>query len=123
MKQRIGLGVIGINPRNMGSTVSLLRDVPDLRYDLRGVCARTAAVLADYARKLGCSFWTTDAHALCRRPDIDAVAVYSPDHLHAQHCTWAVGVHSSARRNQRIGETVQASPGLRSRPSCAIETG
>jgi predicted dehydrogenase len=90
MKPRIGLGVIGINPHNMGSTVALLRDVPDLRFDLRGVCARNEAVLADYARRLDCLFWTTDAHALCQRPDVDVVAVYSPDHLHAQHCTWAL---------------------------------
>ncbi len=87
---RIGLGVIGINPRNMGSTMTLLAQVPDLRYELRGLCARNESVLSDYAQKLGGPFWTTDALQLCRRPDIDVVAVFSPDHLHAQHCTWAL---------------------------------
>lgn len=87
---RIGLGVIGINPRNMGSTLTLLADVHELRYQLRGMCARNETVLADYARRLGCPFWSTDARALCQRPDIDVIAVYSPDHLHAQHCLWAL---------------------------------
>jgi predicted dehydrogenase len=87
---RIGLGVIGINPHNMGSTLALLAGVPDLRYELRGMCARSETVLANHARQLGCPFWTTDAHALCQRPDLDVIAVFSPDHLHAQHCTWAL---------------------------------
>ena len=38
----IGLGVIGMNPTNMGSTATLLKDVPDLKYELRGMCAKRA---------------------------------------------------------------------------------
>ena len=37
--KKIGLGVIGINPTNMGSTTSLLAGVPTLNYELRAVCA------------------------------------------------------------------------------------
>ncbi|MAF09848.1 hypothetical protein CMK11_05290 [Candidatus Poribacteria bacterium] len=86
----IGLAVIGANPTNMGSTMALLRDIPDLRYDLRGVCAKNAEVLGSYAKDIGAPFWTTDYRELVNREDIDVVAVYSPDHLHAEHCLAAI---------------------------------
>jgi predicted dehydrogenase len=84
-RAKIGLGVIGVNATNMGSTVSLLKDVPDLRYELRGICAARAEPLAALAREWGVPFHSTDYRALVERPDVDVVAVYSPDHLHAEH--------------------------------------
>ena len=41
---KIGLGVIGINPTNMGSTATLLQDVPSLKYELRGICAKREGI-------------------------------------------------------------------------------
>ena len=52
----IGLGVIGMNPTNMGSTATLLKDVPDLKYELRGMCAKRADVLENYAAEIGVDF-------------------------------------------------------------------
>ena len=86
----IGVGVIGMNPTNMGSTMTLLKDVPDLNYELRGICAKRAEVLEPYAQQIGIGFWTTDYRELVSRDDIDVIAVYSPDHLHAEHCLAAV---------------------------------
>ena len=86
----IGLGVIGMNPTNMGSTATLLKDVPDLKYELRAICAKRAEVLEGYAAEIGVGFWTTDYQELVSRDDIDVVAVYSPDHLHAVHCAAAI---------------------------------
>jgi predicted dehydrogenase len=34
--------------------------------------------------------WTTDHRQLAARDDVDVVGVYSPDHLHAQHCIAAL---------------------------------
>src|SRR5437016_6733842 len=87
---RIGLGVIGVNATNMGSTVSLLRDVPDLRYDVRAICAARPEPLEALAREWEVPFHSTDYRALVERPDVDVVAVYSPDHLHAEHCLAAL---------------------------------
>ena len=86
----IGLGVIGANPTNMGSTTSLLKDVPDLNYELRGICAKRADILENYAKDIGVGYWTTDYRELVSRDDISVIAVYSPDHLHAQHCVAAI---------------------------------
>ena len=91
--KKIGLGVIGINPTNMGSTTSLLAGVPTLNYELRAVCAKRADVLAKYAQELGVTYWTTDYRELVQRQDVDVVAVYSPDHLHAEHCLAAVAAN------------------------------
>ena len=89
-KMSIGLGVIGMNPTNMGSTTALLKDVPNLKYELRGMCAKRADVLENYAKQIGVEFWTTDYRELVVREDIDVIAVYSPDHLHAEHCAAAI---------------------------------
>ncbi len=86
----IGLGVIGINPTNMGSTAALLKAVPDLNYELRGICATRADVLETYARQTGVDFWTTDYTQLVQRDDIQVIAIYSPDHLHAAHALAAL---------------------------------
>jgi predicted dehydrogenase len=94
-KARIGLAVIGVNATNMGSTVSLLKEVPDLRYDLRAICAARAEPLAALAREWGVPFQSTDYRAVVERPDVDVVAIYSPDHLHAEHslAALAAGKH------------------------------
>jgi len=86
----IGLGVIGANPHNMGSTMTLVRDTPDLRYEYRAVCARRKDVVQGYAKKENIPFATTDYRKLVERPDVDVVAVYSPDALHAEHCIAAL---------------------------------
>lgn len=86
----IGLGVIGMNPRNMGSTMTLLADVPDLRYRLVAACARQREELEPYAKQPRGPFTTTDYRELVRRPDVDVVAVFSPDALHAEHCLAAL---------------------------------
>jgi predicted dehydrogenase len=86
----IGLGVIGINPHNMGSTMTLLAGVPDLRYRLVAACARRREVLEPFAASQGIPFATTDYRELVRRPEVDVVAVSSPDALHAEQCVAAL---------------------------------
>jgi len=86
----IGLGVIGANPGNMGSTMTLVRDEPDLRYEYRAICARRKDVLDAYAKSEGIPFATTDYRELVERDEVDVVAVYSPDALHAEHCIAAL---------------------------------
>jgi predicted dehydrogenase len=47
-------------------------------------------VLEPYAKQAGIPFATTDYRELVRRPEVDVVAVYSPDALHAEHCIAAL---------------------------------
>ncbi|HOX59012.1 MAG TPA: Gfo/Idh/MocA family oxidoreductase [Candidatus Paceibacterota bacterium] len=86
----IGLGVIGISPHNMGSTMTLLADVPGLRFRLVAACDTKWDVLDPYARKMGIPFATPDCRGLVSRPEVEVVAVFSPDPLHAEHCIAAL---------------------------------
>ena len=89
-KDIIRLGVIGMGLTNMGSTLSLLKDVPDLRYKITAVCASRESSAKECASAFGIGFWTADYRELAARGDVDAVCVYSPDHLHAEHCVAAL---------------------------------
>lgn len=85
-QQPIRLGVIGMGPKNMASTFTLLKDVQYLRYNLQGICTRRQEVLDECLKKFNVPFGSTDYRELVRRDDIDVVCVFSPDHLHAEHC-------------------------------------
>jgi len=89
-KDIIRLGVIGMGPRNMASTFTLLKDVPDLRYQITGICAVPEEVVKKCAEDFGVPYWTTDYRELVARKDVDVVCVFSPDHLHAEHCIGAL---------------------------------
>jgi predicted dehydrogenase len=86
----IRLGIIGLGRRNMASTFTLLAAEPDLRYRITAACASRADAVAAAARDFGIPFATADHRALVECPDVDVVCVFSPDHLHAEHCAAAL---------------------------------
>jgi predicted dehydrogenase len=89
-KGEIRLGVIGMAPANMASTFALLAGAADLRYRLQAICTRRQEVLEECLEKFGAAFGTTDYRELVGRDDVDVVCVFSPDHLHAEHCQAAL---------------------------------
>lgn len=90
MKDWIRLGVIGMGPRNMASTLTLLKDVPGLRFHITALCAVPEDAARQSAAMFGVPFWTADYRQMVSRQDVDAVCVFSPDHLHAEHCEAAL---------------------------------
>ena len=86
----IRLGVIGMGRRNMASTLTLLPREPGLRYRITAACASRAQDIEQTARSFAVPWWTDDYRALARRPDVDVVCVFSPDHLHFEHCREAL---------------------------------
>lgn len=82
MKKDIGIGVIGIG---MGMDLTFLNDEPGSKMEVRGLCALPEDKAKEACEKKGIGFYTGDYKALIARKDIDVIAVYSPDHLHAQH--------------------------------------
>ena len=89
-KDEIRLGVIGMGPNNMASTFALLRDEADLRYSMSAICTRRREVLDECVRMFAPGWGTTDYRELVSRDDVDVVCVFSPDHLHAEHCIAAL---------------------------------
>jgi len=83
MEKSIGIGIIGLG---MGQDLLYLNDDPESRFQVRGICSATASKVEAIAKERGIPFWTTEYEELIDRKDIDAIAVYSPDHLHAQQC-------------------------------------
>lgn len=78
----IGIGIIGIG---MGLALCPLNRDPNSRLEVRGLCATRPDRLAAAAGEWNIRFTTTDYRALLQQPGIDVIAVYSPDHLHAEH--------------------------------------
>lgn len=89
-ERAIRLGVIGMGPSNMASTLMLLGDEPDLRYRMTAICGLPEQVIARCGREFKVPFWTTDYRELVARDDVDVVGVFSPDALHAEHCIAAL---------------------------------
>ena len=83
MDKTIGVGLIGVG---MGGDLLYLNDDPESRFQVRGICSATASKAEAAAKENGIPFWTTEHRELIQRDDVDVIAVYSPDHLHARHC-------------------------------------
>jgi predicted dehydrogenase len=89
-KDPIRLGIIGLGRANMASTLTLLAREPDLRYRITSACAQPAEEIEKTAAFFGIPHWTADYRELAARKDVDAVCVFSPDALHAEHCAAAL---------------------------------
>ncbi|CAA9240798.1 MAG: hypothetical protein AVDCRST_MAG77-1669 [uncultured Chloroflexi bacterium] len=76
----IGLGVIGTG--NIAGTCLRAAKRLDGPFRVRALCGLEADRLERLAREYGVPWTTADYPALLARPDVDAVAIYSPDHLH-----------------------------------------
>ncbi len=86
-KKDIGVGVIGVG---MGSSMFPLNRLEDSRFEVRGICSQHEDKLKALDEEWGFGFYTTDYGELIKRRDIDVIGVYSPDHLHYQHCKEAL---------------------------------
>jgi predicted dehydrogenase len=89
-ENEIRLGIIGMGLNNMASTFAMLNDVDDLRYRITGICSVPQETVDECMTEFNVPFGTTDYKELVTRDDVDVVCVFSPDHLHADHCKAAL---------------------------------
>jgi len=87
VEKSIGLGVIGLG---MGSNVLAINHVLDSKLVVKGICDISEDKLRTLAKKWQIPFWTTDYRQLSTQEDIQVVAIFSPDHLHAEHALAAM---------------------------------
>ena len=87
MSKDIGIGIVGLG---MGKDLFYLNNDPSTRFEVRGLCATTRSKVERAAKDNGIHFSTTDYRDLLKRDDIALIAVFSPDHLHGEHCLAAL---------------------------------
>jgi predicted dehydrogenase len=76
----IGLGVIGVG--NIARDCLQAVQHPETGFRLVGLCGLDEAALARTAAEFRVEYVTARYEALIARPDVEAVAIYSPDVLH-----------------------------------------
>jgi predicted dehydrogenase len=87
MDKQLGVGVIGLG---MGRDLFYLNRDAGTRMEVRGICGHTREKTERIAKQDGIPFWTTDYRELIAREEVNIVAVFSPDHLHGEHCLAAL---------------------------------
>ena len=87
MHKTIGIGVIGLG---MGKDLFYVNTDPSTGLEVRGLCGKRPSKVEGIAKDNGIRFFTTDYRDLLKRDDIGLIAVFSPDHLHGEHCLAAL---------------------------------
>ncbi len=83
MKEKtIGIGIAGLS---MGRTILSVNKNPESSMQVRGICELDETKLEKYSSEFNIGFTTTDFDRLIERPDLDVIAVYTPDHFHVEH--------------------------------------
>ena len=85
--KKYSIGVIGLG---MGSTILEVNRQGLIPLEVTGICDTDIKKMEELKLKYGIGFITTDYRQLVNKPDIDIIAVFSPDHLHAVHCLAAL---------------------------------
>ena len=81
------VGVIGTG---MGSTVLEVNKFSDIRLEVIGICSKSIKRAESYKSLFGLKYAFDDYRRLIEIDEIDIIAVFSPDHLHAEHCLAAL---------------------------------
>ena len=79
MMKTIGVGVIGLG---MGKNMLAVNQDAASCLEVRGLCDTNEALLRQMQTQHNIPFATTAYQELLKRPDIDVIGIYSPDHLH-----------------------------------------
>jgi len=81
--KKFNIGVIGLG---MGSTLLEVNDHMEIPLEVTGICDTDLEKVENLKKQYGLKYVTADYLELIDKPDIDIIAVFSPDHLHALHC-------------------------------------
>jgi predicted dehydrogenase len=85
--EQIGIGVIGLG---MGSILLELNKNTESALMVKGVCSRRVENALRIKDEYKIKYAVDDYRELLNKEEIDIIAVYSPDHLHAEHCIAAL---------------------------------
>ena len=80
------LGILGLGEGR--STMSAALNSP--KWTLKTICDRNEDLCRHRAEEFNFHHYTTQYQDLLDDPEIDAIAIYTPDHLHAEHVAQAL---------------------------------
>jgi predicted dehydrogenase len=75
------LGILGLGEGRSTMAAALASK----RYELRTICDRNEALCQQRAKEFDFQQYTTTYQQMLDDPEIDVIAIYTPDHLHAEH--------------------------------------
>ena len=82
----LNIGILGLGEGR--STISAA--LQSLKLNLRTICDRDESVCKHRAEEFGFNSYTTKYEDMLNDPAIDIIAIYTPDHLHADHIKLAL---------------------------------
>lgn len=82
----LNIGILGLGEGR--STISAALQSPKL--NLKTICDRDESVCKHRAEEFGFNSYTTKYEDMLNDPAIDIIAIYTPDHLHADHIKLAL---------------------------------
>src|SRR5688572_16286237 len=80
------LGILGLGEGRSTISAALASD----KWELRKICDVREELCRQRAKEFDFHFYTTDYQDLLNDPSIDVIAIYTPDHLHAEHVRQAL---------------------------------
>lgn len=86
MTKQYKLGVIGLGEGRSIMSAALQSD----RWSLEAVCDLNEELCRAREKEFGFSSWTTNYDDLLQNPEIDVIAIYTPDQLHFTHIRQAI---------------------------------
>ena len=75
------LGILGLGEGR--STISAA--LASKKYELKWICDRNEELCREREKEFDFHQYTTDYNVMLHDPNIDVIAIYTPDHLHAEH--------------------------------------
>jgi predicted dehydrogenase len=82
----LNIGILGLGEGR--STISAA--LQSAKLNLRTICDRDESVCKQRAEEFGFHSYTTKYQDMLNDPAIDIIAIYTPDHLHADHIKLAL---------------------------------
>ncbi len=82
----LGLGILGLGEGRSTIAAALASD----RYELKLLCDVNEDLCRQRVKEFGFAHYTTHYHQMLVDPGIDVIAIYTPDHLHADHVAQAL---------------------------------
>ena len=80
------LGILGLGEGRSTISAALASE----KYELKIICDKNEELCRQRAKEFDFRQFTTDYQQMLNDPEIDVIAIYTPDHLHAQHIEQAM---------------------------------